>query len=47
MDSFSKVYDMYEDYKLLCTKLNIQYFDILDEWYTHFTILESKDKNNE
>lgn len=41
-DLLSKIYDLYEEYKLLCKEEDIEAIDILDGWYTHFTILRDR-----
>ena len=47
-DSLEHVYDLYEDYKLLCKKHNIEPLDINYKgyWYKHFLELDELERRD-
>lgn len=46
-DIISHIYDVYEDYKIICKFKDIIPIDIEDKWYTHFIELTTKTKDYE
>lgn len=44
---FSYIYDLYEDYKLICKEKDVKPIDIEKGWYTHFIELTTKPEDYE